>query len=66
MDDIHYDANTNKMHIIEIVSIHKAPCSCSGHLCGQLQGGKEVKGDTVIVLLRKCIVFILLSYVSPP
>jgi hypothetical protein len=57
MDDIHYDANTNKMHTIEIVFTYTAPHTCSGHLCGQLQGDKEVKGDTVIVLLHKCIIF---------
>jgi hypothetical protein len=66
MDDIHYDANTNKMHTIEIVFIYKAPCTCSGHLCGQLQGDNEVEGDTFVVLLYKCIIFELLSSVSPP
>ena len=66
MDDIHYYANTNKMHTVEVVFLYKAPCTCSDRLCGQLQGGKEVKGDTVSVLLYKCIIFILLSSVSPP
>jgi hypothetical protein len=66
MDDIHYDANTNKMHSIEIVFIYKAACTCSGQLRSQLQGGKEVEGDTVNVLLYKCIIFELLSCVSPP
>ena len=39
------------MHPIEIVFMYKAPCTCSGQLCG-----KEVKGDTFIVLLYKCII----------
>jgi hypothetical protein len=66
MDDIRYDANTNKMLTVELVFMYKAPRTCYGHLCGQLQGGKEVKGDTVTVLLHKCIIFELLSSLSPP
>jgi hypothetical protein len=53
MEDIPYDANANKMYSIEIVFIYTAPRTCSDHLCGQLQGDKEVKGDTVIVLFIK-------------
>ena len=66
MVDTHYEANTNKMHSTEIVFIYTARHTCCGRLCGQLQGDKEVKGVTIIVLLYKCIIFEPLSSVPPP
>jgi hypothetical protein len=51
MDITHYDSGTNKMYTFKIVSIYRAPHTCSDVLATYVASFREIKRLKVIQLL---------------